>query len=47
MNILTQDLLQKSESIITSYLNELSFDNVYTYMTIYALFNNDPNRELL
>jgi hypothetical protein len=46
-NILTQELLNKSENIVTSILNELSFSNVLTYMTIYSLFNNKTNIELL
>lgn len=47
MNILTQELLTKSENIMTSLLGELSFENVVTYTIIYAMFNTKPNLDFL
>jgi transposase len=47
MNILTQELLDKSERIVSSILNALSLGDELTYMSIYSLFNIKPNIEFL
>lgn len=44
---MSQELLNISEQTILKYVSELSFENIFTFMKVYASLCSSPNRNLL